>query len=171
MKQKELFKEFLRYVTLNVCGMLGLSCYILADTFFVSGGLGANGLTALNLAIPVYSFVNGCGDSDSIRKILVYAITTMLLLSGCIYIVFLWGADPIIKLFNRDQNSLLQQIAATEKALQAQAVSLSRGFFIIVPMTFFLSYAFDMTGVWLSYPVTELLVSVIGLILLNNCGK
>lgn len=33
-------------------GMIGLSCYILADTFFVSKGLGTNGLTALNLAIP-----------------------------------------------------------------------------------------------------------------------
>ena len=41
--------------------MIGLSCYILADTFFVSNGLGANGLTALNLAIPIYSFVHGSG--------------------------------------------------------------------------------------------------------------
>lgn len=42
-------------------GMLGLSCYILADTFFISKGLGANGLAALNLAIPIYSFVHGSG--------------------------------------------------------------------------------------------------------------
>lgn len=41
--------------------MIGLSCYILADTFFVANGLGNNGLTALNLAIPVYSIVHGCG--------------------------------------------------------------------------------------------------------------
>lgn len=61
MEKKALLKEFIRYVALNVCGMIGLSCYILADTFFVSRGLGANGLAALNLAIPVYSFVHGCG--------------------------------------------------------------------------------------------------------------
>src|SRR5699024_9345890 len=42
-------------------GMVGLSCYILADTFFVSNGLGINGLTALNLAIPVYSLIRGVG--------------------------------------------------------------------------------------------------------------
>lgn len=53
--------EFLRYSILNICGMIGLSCYILADTFFVSKGLGANGLAALNLAIPIYSFVHGSG--------------------------------------------------------------------------------------------------------------
>ena len=38
-----------------------MSCYILADTFFVSKGLGTNGLTALNLAIPVYNFIHGTG--------------------------------------------------------------------------------------------------------------
>lgn len=54
-------REFLRYVSLNVLGMLGLSCYILADTFFVARGLGSQGLAALNLAIPVYSFIHGCG--------------------------------------------------------------------------------------------------------------
>ena len=61
MKNKSQFKEFARYSTLNVLGMIGLSCYILADTFFVSRGLGENGLTALNLAIPVYSFIHGSG--------------------------------------------------------------------------------------------------------------
>ena len=52
-------KKYIQYASLNVLGMLGLSCYILADTFFISKGLGANGLTALNLAIPVYNVVHG----------------------------------------------------------------------------------------------------------------
>lgn len=54
-------KEFIRYITLNVLGMIGLSGYILADTFFIAKGLGANGLAALNLAIPIYSFIHGTG--------------------------------------------------------------------------------------------------------------
>ncbi|MEE1014960.1 MAG: MATE family efflux transporter [Lachnospiraceae bacterium] len=54
-------KEFIRYVSLSILGQLGISCYILADTFFISKGLGANGLTALNLAIPIYNFIFGCG--------------------------------------------------------------------------------------------------------------
>ena len=32
---------------------------ILADTFFVSKGLGTSGLAALNIAIPVYNFIHG----------------------------------------------------------------------------------------------------------------
>ena len=61
MEKKLCRKEFVKYVTLNVLGMIGVSCYILADTFFVANGLGADGLTALNLAIPVYSLVHGSG--------------------------------------------------------------------------------------------------------------
>ena len=52
-------KPFAKYVMLNVLGMLGLSCYILANTFFISKGLGTLGLTALNLALPVFSFIQG----------------------------------------------------------------------------------------------------------------
>lgn len=58
---KALAQAFLRYVPLNVLGMLALSCYILADTFFIANGVGQNGLTALNLVLPVYSLISGLG--------------------------------------------------------------------------------------------------------------
>lgn len=61
MGNKKYLNKFLKYATFSVLGMLGLSCYILADTYFISKGLGANGLAALNLAIPVYSFIHGSG--------------------------------------------------------------------------------------------------------------
>ncbi len=61
MKESNIKNTFIKYVSLNIIGMIGLSCYILADTFFVAQGIGANGLTALNLAIPVYSFIHGTG--------------------------------------------------------------------------------------------------------------
>lgn len=57
----DLFRQFVRYVPLNVLGMLALSCYILADTFFVANGVGEDGLTALNLVLPVYSLISGLG--------------------------------------------------------------------------------------------------------------
>ena len=61
MEKSNCFQDFIKYSSLNVLGMIGLSCYILTDTFFVSKGLGTNGLTALNLAIPIYSFIHGSG--------------------------------------------------------------------------------------------------------------
>lgn len=56
-----LVKTFIKYVSLNVCGMIGLSCYILADTYFIANGVGPDGLTALNLILPLFSLMNGIG--------------------------------------------------------------------------------------------------------------
>lgn len=53
--------KFAEYASMNVMGMLAVSCYILADTFFVSKGMGTDGLAALNLAIPVFGFITGSG--------------------------------------------------------------------------------------------------------------
>ena len=55
------FVEFIRYSFFSIMGMIAISCYILADTFFVAQGIGTNGLAALNLAIPVYDFIHGTG--------------------------------------------------------------------------------------------------------------
>lgn len=54
-------KLFAKYVSQNVLGMLGISVYILADTFFISVAEGADGITALNLVLPVYSLIFAIG--------------------------------------------------------------------------------------------------------------
>lgn len=61
MTTQTLRRDFGRYVSLSVLGMIAVSCYILADTFFVAQGLGTTGLAALNLAIPVYNVIHGTG--------------------------------------------------------------------------------------------------------------
>lgn len=55
-------RTFFSYVFPNIMGMLGISAYILADTFFISVAEGANGLTALNLVLPVYSLIFAIGN-------------------------------------------------------------------------------------------------------------
>ena len=59
--KNELLRSAVRYMSRSVLGMIGLSCYILADTYFISAALGADGLAALNIAIPVYSLISGLG--------------------------------------------------------------------------------------------------------------
>lgn len=61
MTHKDCLKDFAKYASLNISGMIGISFYILADTFFISMRPGTNGLAALNLALPLYSFMDGCG--------------------------------------------------------------------------------------------------------------
>ena len=51
MKKTGIFRECAQYSLLNILGLLGLSCYILADTFFVSKGMGAEGLAALGCEV------------------------------------------------------------------------------------------------------------------------
>lgn len=55
MNRKSVLKDFVKYVSLNIFGQMAYSCYTLADTFFVSASLGANGLTALNLAFLCFA--------------------------------------------------------------------------------------------------------------------
>ncbi len=58
---KEIKKNFIKYVSLNVISMIALSCYILGDTYFVAKALGSEGLAALNFSISIYSIINGIG--------------------------------------------------------------------------------------------------------------
>ena len=61
MELKNLKKDFMKYVSLNILGMIGFSCYILADTLFISKASGTLGLAALNLSLPMISFVLAVG--------------------------------------------------------------------------------------------------------------
>ena len=52
-----MLKRFSKYVLQSVAGMIGLSVYILADTFFIAYASGADGLAALNLILPVFGLI------------------------------------------------------------------------------------------------------------------
>lgn len=55
-------KSFVRYVSLNAIAMLGVSLYILADTFFISYFLGPLGLASLSIVLPMFFlFMTGPG--------------------------------------------------------------------------------------------------------------
>lgn len=54
-------RQFVRYVTPNVLGMIAMSAYILADTFFIANGVGPDGLAALNFAIVVWTVMQATG--------------------------------------------------------------------------------------------------------------
>lgn len=106
MKRYSCLREFSYYTFLGVLGTLGVSCYILADTFFIAKGLGTGGLAALNLAIPVYNFIHGTGmmlgmggatrfavckslgNQEDINKV----YTTVICLAGLFSAIFLLSA-------------------------------------------------------------------------------
>ena len=74
MKSKSASSEFAKYVSQNVFAMIGMSCYILADTFFISKAVGANGITALNLVLPLYNLIFAIGSMIGVGSAIRFAI-------------------------------------------------------------------------------------------------
>lgn len=67
-------KQFTKYVSQNIFGMIGLSCYILADSYFISKAQGANGLTALNLVLPIYNLIFAIGSMIGVGSAIRYVV-------------------------------------------------------------------------------------------------
>ena len=69
-----LTKQFFKYVSQNIFGLLGTSCYILADTYFISQAAGTDGVTLLNLCLPIYNFIFAIGSMIGLGAATRYAI-------------------------------------------------------------------------------------------------
>lgn len=117
------FRTYSKYVSLNVAGMIGTSVYILADTLFVANGIGETGIAALNLALPVFSLVQGLSFMLGIGGATWYSILraqnkheeatksynqTLLfgaLISFVIILLGLFGSESITKLVGANQET------------------------------------------------------------------
>lgn len=135
----------------------------------------------------------GVHNNRAAKVVLKYALATMLAISITIYLLIFVFAEPITSIFNSENNMELQQISATglklyfisipfvgyniilatfftsiEKALPAHILSILRGLVLIIPMAFFLSAIWKMTGVWLTYPITEFLIALLGFVIYRH---
>lgn len=59
---QSLGRQYTKFVSQNILGMLGISIYILADTFYISKAAGADGITVLNLCLPLYNLIYAIGS-------------------------------------------------------------------------------------------------------------
>lgn len=70
----DLKKQFFKYVSQNIFGLLGTSCYILADTYFIAQAAGTDGIAMLNLCLPIYNFIFAIGSMIGLGAATRYAI-------------------------------------------------------------------------------------------------
>lgn len=116
-------RRFAKYVSLSVLSMIGLSCYILADTFFISNKVGAIGLAALNFAIPTYSALNGTGlmlgvggatkfaihrargETEEGNRAFTHVIVFGAMLSALFMAVGWFAADPLAAFLGADEEA------------------------------------------------------------------
>lgn len=67
-------KKLNKYILPNIFAMIGISCYLLADTFFISSAAGTNGITALNIALPLYAIIFAIGSMIGIGSATRYSL-------------------------------------------------------------------------------------------------
>lgn len=122
MNKSDIRAQFFKYIFFNIIGSLGLSVYILIDTFFIAKGMGEDGLAALNLCLPIFNFINGFGlmigigagskysmlffhvDCKETDKVYSNAVYASLLISMIFVICGLLFSKPITLLLGADSN-------------------------------------------------------------------
>lgn len=67
-------KRYMKYISLNILGQIGISCYILADTYFIAKARGLDGVAALNLVLPIYGVIFAVGYMLGVGSAIGYAI-------------------------------------------------------------------------------------------------
>lgn len=67
-------KQIRKYVMPNILAMVGTSCYVLADTFFISIAEGSTGITALNLVLPIYGIIYAIGSMTGVGSATCYTL-------------------------------------------------------------------------------------------------
>lgn len=173
------------FLILGLEGNVGLAAYgVIANIAIVIIGI-FNGLA--EGVQPLVADNYGVGDKKKIQKLHKYSMVMMILLSFIMYVGIYIFADPITTLFNSEQNETMQLLAviglklyftslivagynivitvfftSTERALPAQILTFLRGFILIIPLSFFMAKMWGMNGIWLTFPVTELVVAIIG---------
>ncbi len=172
-------------IILGIAGNIGVAAYgVIANLSLVVMSI----YTGISQGIqPLLSSGYGTGNRKKTQSVLRYALVSAVLISVVVYVCVFFGAEPIAAVFNSEQNATLQSIAvtglkiyftacvfagfniilsvyftSTENALPAHIISILRGFVVIIPMAFLLSAAAELTGVWVAFPATELIVSLIG---------
>ena len=139
---------------------------------------------------PLISKYYGNGNMVATKQILSYALALVLGISAAVYVVVFFGAGQIASIFNSEQNEVLQSLAVSGMRIYfvgvvfaglnivismyftsvnnprpAHIISILRGFVVILPLVFLLSTLGGITGVWSTFPVTELIVCGVGYIL------
>lgn len=179
------------YVILSISGNVAVASYgILSNlAVFVIGFY--NGIS--QGIQPLLSHHYGAGKLDKMKEYLKLAISTSFIISIIMMSFMLLFPQQIVDVFNSDNNKIMANIAiealpiyfssfffiglslifisyftSTNQVKSSSLISILRGGVIIIPILFIFSYLFHIIGVWLAYPVSELIILIIGIILIKN---
>lgn len=145
---------------------------------------------------PLISRAANKKETLTIQKILNFGLKTSFIMAVGLYLILFFLKYPIISAFNRENDPLLIQLAAygipiffvslfgsslnvvfsiffsaIGHAKQAFALSLFRGYFLLVPLVIILTAIWGLTGAWVSLPITEGLTLIVSFFFLRKYQK
>lgn len=179
------------FVILGLAGNTGVAAYgIIVNIALVIISI----FTGISEGIqPLVSRSYGKGEKDNVKKVYKYGVITAISISIVVYLVSFIYAEPIVTIFNRENDPVLMNMAvdgmkfyftafifvginvitsiffsSTDNPKPAFIISIMRGFVVIVPMAFIMSRLFGMTGVWWTLTVSELIVSCFSMFIVRK---
>lgn len=139
MKSNDTYKEYFQYLIPTIIGQIAHCCYCLADVFFVGKGVGAQGLAALNIALPVFtvyttfslmigvgaattiSVCRGTGSDDDCNRIFTMAVGALLAIGALFSLAGIFFLPQIARLFGAT-NLLVQGVVDYLKPIAPLAI-------------------------------------------------
>lgn len=127
--KKSVWKTYISYLIPTVIGMVTYSLYCLADVFFVSLGVGSNGLAALNISLPTFtlysslailigvgasitiSIFRGEGMTHKANQVFTLAITLIGVLGICFTLLSVLFTEELAILLGADELVLSDVVA------------------------------------------------------------
>lgn len=142
---------------------------------------------------PIASFYYGKNDSKNLEKLTSYAIRTNVVLALVVISVIFLFTDAIVSIFNSEHDVALAVLAmegvriyfiaflfygttftcysflsVTSNPRFALVASFLQGGGLTIPIVIILSGLLGVTGVWISYPVSELILVIINIFFLHR---
>ena len=145
--------------------------------------------------IPIAAFNHGANNYKRVYEVVIKAMIFSTLLASLVFILIFIFSEEIVKLFTDDSDVLNQTppalrwvFAATPiigiqfigsayfqaigKALPALLLTLTRQGFFFIPLLFILSNKIGVMGVWIAFPLGELISTIVtGYFLFKNLKK
>ena len=174
-------------VLLRLSGNTGVAAYgVVANLALVGIAVFTGLCTGIQ---PLVSRSSGLGDREQLRRLFRWGICTALGIAAVLCVSVFLGAEPLTAVFNSEHDPQLAAYAesglriyftgflfagvnmvtaaffsASDKTVQGFAISLLRGVIAVPPILFPLAWALGVDGVWLTFPMVELVTAVAALI-------
>lgn len=181
-------------VLLDLVGNVAVSAYaiianmnIIAIAIFTGVGQGMQPLASLNF---------GSRNKRKVAKTLKYSLITSMIVGVGLFLIGLFFSEQIVSMFNSENNVQLAAIAepglrlyfssflftginftaiyflaAVQRSRSTLSISLLRGLLLVVPVLLIMLNAFELTGIWLTMPIVEIITVIISISILLRYRK